>query len=355
MKQIFIVGKMYNKDKTNGPTAVMYSLEEGFKKKGLSCVNIALSEKCGRLKYIRKILGIMHYKDSIINVHINGFFSAVIVCLISKINKRCDYYLTVHGVYREQIKYYDAGPLRHLYCLLERYSYCGFPNLICVSELCKQKVLEYYKTKGNIYVIENAVNHIESEITEKKEISKHFIFLGGTQTIKGIERILRIFNFLIDRDKEVILDIYGRTNENELALLNSKIEELGKSSYIKYCGMVTKKNDLADVYMKADYHIALSRFDTFNTTIIEAINYGCINFTNRKSGAARFVEDGITGFIINEEDTDETIANKIYKVINTISLRKYNDLIANAKSTISTNTWDDVTNQYLDVFEGKCK
>ena len=194
MKKVVLVGKMYKRDKTNGPTAVMYSLKDALNKIHINCEEITLNEECGKIKYLFRLIHLVSYKRAIINVHVNGFISAVVVCIISKINKRCDYYLTVHGIYREQTKYYNAGWRRSIYCLMEKYVYNSFPNLICVSELCKSKVLEYYKPKGRVFVIENAVELQGNELEDKKSIGKKFLFLGGAQAVKGYEKLLKVFD-----------------------------------------------------------------------------------------------------------------------------------------------------------------
>ena len=350
-KNIVFVGKKYYKDKTHGPAAIMFSLEEAFRELDVNYEDITLSENCGKIRFLCKLFQIIFFREKIINVHINGFVSAAIVCLISKINKKCDYFLTVHGVYKEQIKYYNAGRLKKFYCYLERIVYNSFPNLICVSELCKKKILELYNPKGNIYVIENAVGFKDYKLQDKETIGKEFLFLGGTKPVKGIEKTLNVFNKLVEMDNEVHLNIYGQTSQEELALLNEKINKMGRSESIRYKGYVDKQ-ELISILNNNDFHIAFSKFDTFNVAIIEAMNYGCINITNRNSGAASLINNGENGFIIDNDMDDLTVAKQIYNIIQGITIEKYNEICNRAHERIRNYSWNNVAQKYLKLFEG---
>ena len=106
--EIILVGKMYKRDCSNGPTAVMYALQHEFNKSGIKCTTRALSEDITKIQFLIRLAGLIKVRNKIINVHINGFVSAMFVLLISRVNKKCDFFLTIHGIYREQIKYYKS-------------------------------------------------------------------------------------------------------------------------------------------------------------------------------------------------------------------------------------------------------
>ena len=348
--EIILVGKMYKRDCSNGPTAVMYALQHEFNKSGIKCTTRALSEDITKIQFLIRLAGLIKVRNKIINVHINGFVSAMFVLMISRVNKKCDFFLTIHGIYREQIKYYKSHDYVWLYKKLEKYIYNNFPNIICVSELCKETLYKNFTPKGNIYVIENGIYDMEYVISKKRKLNKLFVFLGGLQEIKGIEQLIFIFDRLVYLDTEVKLKIYGSSTDRQREQFEKNIVERGLKKYVEYGGMLKNRTDIIRAYQEADYHISLSKFDTFNNTIIEAMNYGCVNISNTKSGAAHFIKNRYTGFIINDDVENSDMAELLFSILNSIDVENYNMIATNAKAAIAENGWSNIAKNYISVF-----
>ena len=353
MEEIIIVGKMFDRDKTNGPTAVMFSMREAYARLGINCRCIVLNETMGRSKYIRGLLSIIRMKNKAINVHINGFLSALIVFLISKLNKQNTYWLTAHGIFAEQIKYYQAqGPVG-IYCFIEKIVYSHFPNIICVSKLCKDKLFELYKPKGNVYVVENAIDKIDSTSVQRTNVGKSVIFLGGLQELKGWDRLVDIMKILKVEDNEIVLNIYGKSTDEAREEFQKLISDADLLDNVRFYGMLKTIDELEKAYKNSDYHISLSKFDTFNIAILEAINFGCLNITNNKSGAASLIESDRTGFLISDDCDNREVADQIVSIIKNMSTYKYNLMANQAKASIKEMTWDIVAKKYYRLFGGK--
>lgn len=349
-RKIVFVGKLYNSKKSNGPSAVLDSLIKAFNSINEPIEEILLTEEQSSTKFLFKLMSLLFKRDCIVNVHADGFFICAITLLISKLSRKNKFFLTVHGIYAIQIKYFNCTDNIKLYTLLEKMCYTYFPNLICVSEYCKEKLLSIYSPKGDIYVVDNGIEYPKSAYFEKNKLDKSFMFLGGFQEVKGIKQLMAVFGELIEMNSDIRLDIYGSSNEEIELWFNNFVKENNLSRNIKYNGMLRTKQDVIKEFYNHSYHIAMSKIDTFNVAILEAMNSGCINITNSNSGAAHYISNDISGYVFSGDIENAAIVESIQHILDEMTLQKYHEIVKNAKTRIEKCSWNDVANRYLDIF-----
>ena len=306
----------------NGPSSIIVSLLKGLKENNVDYEFIQFKE-------LKKIFKLLIRKDLIINVHVRGYKVPAIICLISKLNKHNKYYLTVHGITSYEYK------LNNLELNLnkrkeEKYLYENFPNLIFVSNLEKELFNTLFNTKANKYVVNNGLNNYNNELINK---SKHkFLYAGGYSDLKNPLECIEIFKEVTKIYPDASLTMCGPIIDNELYL---KVKDKVNNLNIQVLDKVSKE-ELNKYYFESMFILAPSKFDTFNMTVLEAMNYGCIPIISNNCGVKELI-DGIIYKDINE------ITNKLKNInINELSNNNFNISLH--------NTYKDMTNNYLKVF-----
>ncbi|KHO53807.1 MAG: hypothetical protein QT05_C0001G0029 [archaeon GW2011_AR13] len=134
--------------------------------------------------------------------------------------------------------------------------------------------------------------------TKPKEFKdKNVIFhIGYLNERKGVNYLIESFNKL-DR-KDAVLLIAGTGDQEE------KLKELAKdNSNIKFLGYMDGI-DKANHYSIADFFVFPTLYDVWGHVVTEALYYGSPVICTDKAEAKELIEEGKTGFIIPDKDSD---------------------------------------------------
>lgn len=354
MYKILIVGKMYSYNKNNGPSSVLSSLYDEVQKseKFLDLEFLLLNESIGKLKFIYNVIKKVGFtKNRIINVHTDGYLIAFIIFLISKLNKRNRYYLTIHGVYL--IESVLNKSKKKIYCILEKIIYKGFENIICVSEMLKANLYDIYGRDSNVYAISNGVSFQNIEGSERvfyEGKCLKLIFVGGFSVRKGIYDIINIVHALKKDGWNVKLDIFGKEESNDISKNVKKlISDYNLSNEVELHGMVFEKEKLYYFYNKADFNMCLSKYDTFNIAVLESMSVGCPCFVTETCGVSELLTNNTDSFVISyNSDYKKTIEAVLNKLL--LQPELYVKMKKEAVNTALNSTWKKVLDDYLTCF-----
>jgi glycosyltransferase involved in cell wall biosynthesis len=353
VKKIYLIGTTLGPDKSiNGPAAVIHALAKEFAKNKINFEFLDfVSGQVSKSKFIinmaKKILG---EDNAIINVHTNGFVIPFVVMLLSFLNRKNDYYLTVHGVHKLEIEYYNNKSRMNL--ILEKLLCKYFQNIICVSSILKDSIERIYGRKKNIYIINNGTAVVEYPFKHKSFDLNNvkMIMTGGIKPIKGIYELIEVVDYLLKRNINVSLDVYGSfDDEDKLQKFNQMIDSFKLNDRIKYKGIERDKDRLFKYYSEVHLNMCPSRYDTFNVSALESMVVGTPTVITKQAGAAGCIIDYEDGFVI---DNERDIKIQVEKIINYLAnnKEKYPIIAEKAYKKVRELTWEKSAEEYLRVF-----
>ncbi|WP_299012649.1 glycosyltransferase [uncultured Polaribacter sp.] len=186
-------------------------------------------------------------------------------------------------------------------------------GIFCVTSFAKQNMQQNFKISCPIVVVSHAVNNqvkfkkIEKSIIDNNKIN--LVYAGRLLESKGIRELIYLMNKL-DQDK-YSLKIIGN------GPLRKLVEQAAKSQKnIQYLGYVSSKEQLFNIYANCDLQLLFSKKnktstweELFGMVIIEALYCGVITVATGHVGPKSIINDGIDGFLINEDHIiEETMA-----------------------------------------------
>lgn len=300
-KKFVLIAKCYDSI-SGGPTGVIKGLIRNFADNGMEIDKLLLKEKQSKMKFIKDVFAKCFSENgAVINVHTDGFMIPMLVYIASRFARKNSYYLTVHGIYCIESKIEGKAKIR--YILLEKILYRRFPNLVCVSEMLKNDIIEIFHRSNKIYVIPNATDaksNVEPNINNEQ---MSLISVGGLRKIKGIDELIELAGCLKTKEIPAVINIYGSTESNEEWFV-SKVQENDLQDNIIFHGMITDKQAIYDLIAGADIQLCLSKHDTFNVAIAESLVLGCPVVSTDLCGAAYLIQ-GDSGIVISIEKEKE--------------------------------------------------
>lgn len=250
---------------------------------------------------------------SIVQGHINGI-------LDSKVN-----FKNLHSSEKMALALY---PLLKLY----EYEYIKkTDNIIAVSHMTKNNIIENYKFKGNIFEIPNGVN-VNLFKPEKKEGDRlKLLFSGRMTAIKGIQNVIKSIPNVLKERKDVLFVFAGVGNKNLFIKMLNKLnipEDKYEFTYI------SNYYTLPRLYNSCDILLNPSLYDNFPMSVLEAMACGLPVVASDIGDIPLLVKDNVTGYLINKGDYKE-LSCKINLLLDDDTLRK--KMSKNARTLIINN------------------
>lgn len=300
MKKLFLVGTCYE-NKNNGPANVIKNLIRELEKTDVCLEKVLVSESFSKKDVLLRLVHILlKERNSVINIHTDGLILPFIVYLLSLIDKKNDYYLTVHGSYLIESSFGRTPEKKYL--ILEKLIYKNFSKMICVSEMQKDDLMKIYNRTKPTFVIPNATDAMEYAV-RKNELKNPstLLMLGGIRSEKGIWKTIDFVHYLCNvKGMDVKLNIYGSI-ESAAAKeeFDSKIKSYNLERKVSYKGIVSKKEQMYSIIENADFQLCLSNYDSFNVAILESLVLGCPCICSDKCGASFYIENNGGGVVVD--------------------------------------------------------
>lgn len=183
----------------------------------------------------------------------------------------------------------------------------------------------YWGDLPNVEVIPNARTFNPKELSSLNK--KKVVAVGRYTHQKGFDMLIEAWSVLLKENRDWHLDIVGDGEER------TNMEELIKQKRIdQYVTLVRPTNDMDSVYRGASVVAMTSRYEGLPMILLEAQSYGLPIVSFRcKCGPLDIVENGTTGFLVEEGDVDD-FASKLHRVISDDSLRERMGQLARCNS-----------------------
>lgn len=192
-------------------------------------------------------------------------------------------------------------------------------DIICLSNLLTYDVKNVFT--GVPYIISNGIpylNNKQSKIINNKTIN--ILFLSNLIKTKGILDFIDALYIL--KERQIIFQAFIVGKEGDLSSDQLKKLILKKNLYsvIKYLGPKYNSEKI-QILKQSDILVFPTHNDSFPLVILEAMQFGIPIITTKEGAIPEIVEDGITGFLVEKQNSQQ-IAEKIEILVKNHFLRK---------------------------------
>ncbi|HDH31697.1 MAG TPA: glycosyltransferase family 1 protein [Candidatus Wolfebacteria bacterium] len=212
----------------------------------------------------------------------------------------------------------------------------------CLCEFGAEQCRVVYKVPNNkIFIISNGIN-IKRFFIQLVSQKKNILFVGGSVEYKGLDILIRALPIIIKKYSDIELIIIGEMDKREKTL-RQLVGKLDVSSNISWQGLVSQ-DKMAGFYQKAYLTVLPSRLDLFPITALEAMSSGIPLVATNVGGLPEIIEDGVSGLIINKEDSEE-LATAIIKLLD--DPKKAEEMGKKGREIVEQKfTWEKVVEKY---------
>jgi len=228
--------------------------------------------------------------------------------------------ITIHCVLSDIMGQTGLGLFNRMrvFYLLEKYVLSKAKFIIGTTEYMKSSLKNY---KANFYAIENSVNHLFFNDSNRPKNEKAFLFVGRISPEKGIETLLDATDRLKTKGMRPSINILGVPSDKKYSrLIERKIRSAKLELEIMFRGIVSQ--DKVASYMAGSVALILpSRYDAFGLVLAEAMATGTPVIASRVGGIPYVVDDGKTGLLFEPGDV-VALAEKMMLLMKDKDLRR---------------------------------
>lgn len=185
------------------------------------------------------------------------------------------------------------------------------------------------------------------DFREEYELDDAFIllFVGRLDGHKGIDTLLAAVDRLADVLPSLRCVVVGETERwHEWPDNVASIVEANEDRFV-FTGVRTG-SDLAAVYEAADLFVFPSSYETYGLVTVEALGYGTPVVATRVGIAPELVEDGVNGFLYDQDDTD-ALVDRIEQTANTSSTA----MRTAARDSVAELSWTKMIDDLVSYYE----
>lgn len=200
---------------------------------------------------------------------------------------------------------YEHGPLRHLLRKAEQ--------VVCASDFVRFDFLPRYLHKSSTICPAVAMEVFAPGMYAKDEHPTVLFVasIGKGEQYKGLDVLLRSLSILKKRVSNIQLRIVGSGNMCDA--YKTLARELGVREHVVFTGALYGKELVAE-YQRAHLFVLPTKKESFGMVIAEAMACGLPVVSTRVGGVQGLVEDGVTGFLVEPDDT-QALAEKMHELL----------------------------------------
>lgn len=166
------------------------------------------------------------------------------------------------------------------------------------SDYMTKKIQEIYK-KTNVLTFPFGIEKFpDVEIEDKNE----FLFFSSRalEPNYNIAWVIQVFFYLHSKDsrRKLIIAHDGR----EKSALVELAENFGIKDSVKFVGFLNAKQQEC-YYKKCKYYFTLPMSDSTSVSLLESMAYGCTPIVSDIPANREWIEDGINGIVLKEDDS----------------------------------------------------
>lgn len=219
------------------------------------------------------------------------------------------------------------------------------------------ETLREYGYKGRIEIVHNGTdflpcdqeNGYRNRASEYLKVDKDesvFLFVGQHIWQKNLKMLVE--SLRIVRDKGIKYKMFFAGEGIAKKELERIVEDNNLEEYIKFLGVITDRELLRSIFVRADLFLFPSLYDTSGIVVKEAAAVKTPSLVIEGSNAAEGMEDGFNGFL--SVDNQTAYAEKIISIISDKNLLR--SVGQNASTTLYKsweNIVDEVKLRYMDL------
>ena len=138
---------------------------------------------------------------------------------------------------------------------------------------------------------------------KKFENIKNFVFVGRLIKSKGVDFLLEAVKEVITKNIPIHLDIVGSGPEDNS--LKTYAETLGVFPHVRFCGHISDRKELTDIYANADVFVLPSLTEGFPRVIYESIENGLLIVSTDVGGIPSFIRHKKNGILVPVNELDK--------------------------------------------------
>jgi UDP-glucose:(heptosyl)LPS alpha-1,3-glucosyltransferase len=227
----------------------------------------------------------------------------------------------------------------------------GLRAVICNSRMVKEEVQAYFPVPAHrVRVIYNAVDtqayhpslrrHYH-EVRGQWRIPEDavlFLFVGSGYERKGLPLLLQVVSEL---PRQAYLLVVGK--DSRRVDIVERAARLGLADRVRFAGA---QANVQPFYGAADAFVLPTLYDPFPNTALEAMAAGLPVVTSRKSGAAEWVRDGVSGFVCDALDRPALLDS----MRRLLDRRRAARMGANARAAVAPIDFRAMLSQWLALY-----
>jgi glycosyltransferase involved in cell wall biosynthesis len=262
-------------------------------------------------------------------VHAHNLFNDGAVAYRLKKKYNIDYVVTIRLTDTElQYKYmYQRRPFIHKVLKNAK-------RIIFISEQSKDSLVKRLpkKVTRNIEkkfaLVPNGIDDFWiNNIASKKELDQtnpfKLLFVGRIIPLKNIELILEACRIVNKKgDFKVVLSIVGGESPDHQDYYKTFLKQLQNYDFVEYLNKISDKNELRDIYRRADAFILPSKAELFGLVYLEALSQGLPVIYSKNSGISSYLSNSNVGVKLKVADAfalSEAI-NEVYRNYDTYEI-----------------------------------
>jgi glycosyltransferase involved in cell wall biosynthesis len=293
----------------------------------------------------------------IIHAH-SPFFSGKVALKFAKKNK-IPFVATFHSKFKDNFsqlipsKFIVNQAIKHIISFYEQ------ADEVWIPQAAVEQTMREYGYKGKVEVVENGCDFSPPKNIDlyKKSARQNlgispdetlYLFVGQIIYEKNIELILNALEKIRHTNFKMIFVGAGYAENN----FHKKAKSLNINYKVKFVGLISNREHLADYYAAADLFLFPSLYDTSAIVVREAAAFATPSVIVRNSTVSEIIHDNKNGFLI--ENSVLSLAEIL------LSLQKEKKKLAQigqAAQTTINRSWadvtDEVTERYVNLIKRK--
>lgn len=189
-------------------------------------------------------------------------------------------------------------------------------KVILLAEVLYQDIQKYVNKK-DIYICPNGIpetRHTDSVIKKNNSVP-HLLFLSNLLISKGVFILLDACKILKEKGYSFVCKfVGGETAEINAQSFKEEVEMRNLDDMVIYKGRKYGEEKL-EYLKKTDIFVFPTFYETFGLVLLEAMEYETPCITTNEGGIPSVVENGKTGYIVQQHSPEE-IAEKIEYLMN---------------------------------------
>ena len=204
----------------------------------------------------------------------------------------------------------NKGPLQPITTMLYRLGIDKAERVFFQNKANRDFMLERHLVKDNYELIPGSgVNPEQYELLPfPNDDSIEFVYIGRLITLKGIGHYLTAAKAIKAKYPNTTFHICGMDEDGYL----DEVKQLEQEGIVKYHGLV---DDMLAIYKRIQCTIHPSFYpEGMSNALLESCACGRVIITTDRPGCGEIVDDGVNGFIVKQNDSDDLI-EKIEKYL----------------------------------------